>query len=153
LVGTGSREDWNVAHFSKAGRGVVVDLRMGTAGGQGHDLLTGVNVVEATASADILIGDRGLNVLLGGGGPDALVGKGRGDFLVGGAGDDVLNGGRGNDELVGGRGRDMLLGRAGNDTLVERPPEPNLIIGGAGRDTCRGGYRIPPNNERGCETN
>jgi len=152
LVGTGGREDLNVARFGRAAPGVIVDLRKGTAEGQGHDLLDGINLVFGSDSADVVFGDGRLNALLGLGGDDVLVGRGGRDFLEGNDGDDFLDGRRGNDDLAGGAGRDMLLGRAGNDSLLERRPEPNLILGGLGRDNCSGGYRIPPNIERGCET-
>lgn len=152
VTGDRAGQSWNVMRFGRARAGVVADLRAGTATGQGHDLLSGINVVDGTDSADAFFGDAHLNALFGFGSDDVLDGRARRDFLIGGGGDDRVDGGGGNDELTGGAGRDVLFGRAGNDSLLERRPEPNLILGGPGRDNCAGGYRTPPNIERGCET-
>jgi len=152
VAGDRSGQSWNFVQFGRSQNGVVVDLRAGMATGQGHDLLTGISFVVGTDSADFIFGDRFSNLLFGRGGDDVLVGRDRGDGLVGGDGDDLLDGRGGHDELIGGAGRDVLFGRAGNDSLIERRPEPNLILGGPGRDNCAGGYRTPPNIERGCET-
>ena len=143
----------NIADYKAARGGVVVDLWRGTAVGQGHDTLTRINTVSGSKHADILSGDDArYNLMWGRGGDDVLVGRGGSDSLSGGTGDDVVSGGPDNDFLVGGEGRDVLYGRAGHDSLFERRPEPNLILGGAGRDNCAGSYRVPPTIERGCET-
>ncbi len=104
----------------RSGDGVRVDLREGTARGEGKDSLTGFENVMGTKAADTLHGDAGGNKLAGGGGSDDLFGHG---------GDDVLTGGPGNDRLFGQAGLDQLLGRAGRDELN----------GGEGNDVCRGG--------------
>ncbi|HET6560775.1 MAG TPA: calcium-binding protein [Marmoricola sp.] len=151
LEGNG-REAWNLVFFGRTGPGVIVDLREGTADGQGHDELTGIMFVFGSDSPDLMFGDDRINGFSGQGGNDVLVGRGRRDFLEGNVGDDQLDGGRGSDQLAGGLGRDMLLGHAGNDSLTERRPGANLILAGTGRDHCWGNYRVPPNVERSCES-
>lgn len=162
-------EAGNLVWFRAAERGVLVDLRYGTARGQGTDVLTGINAVIGSPhsdimvaakqgdimgarGADVLIGSRGGNHLVGGRGADVLAGHRGDDHLEGGRGDDRVDGGRGSDHLSGGAGWDLLTGRSGNDELLEQHPEPNLLLGGQGTDNCTGGYRVPPNVERSCET-
>ena len=143
----------NIADFRTARAGIVVNLRRGTAVGQGHDILTRINTLRGSEHADVFFGDdERYNLMYGRGGHDVLTGRGGWDTLIGGTGDDVVSGGPDNDYLLGGQGSDVLFGRTGNDHLLERRPEPNLIVGGAGRDNCAGGYRVPPSIERGCET-
>jgi serralysin len=150
---TGTHSGFNVVDLSKADRGVIVSLRRGTAFGQGRDVLRRINFAFGSDHADILVGDEALGGLFGFGGADVLVGKAGRDFLSGGNGADQVDGGTGNDELAGGAGRDLLSGRTGNDQLTERRlPEANLILAGAGKDNCSGGYQTPPNIELGCET-
>jgi Ca2+-binding RTX toxin-like protein len=146
-------EAGNLVWFRRAARGVVVDLRAGTAVGDGHDALSGINAVEGTPYADILLGGPGTEGFLGHAGNDVAIGRGGDDGLSGGPGDDRVDGGPGSDSLDGGHGRDDLLGRRGNDHLFETGGrEPNLILAGPGRDTCRGNYHVPPSIERGCES-
>ena len=150
-VGKAGSNIHNEVDFGGARRGVVVDLRRGTAVGQGSDVMSGVNSAYGSMHADVIRGTGGSNSLHGRKGDDVLVGRGRSDLVEAGKGDDRLEGGPGDDPLFGDAGRDTLSGRAGNDELVEQRPEPNLILAGPGRDRCYGGYRVPPNIERGCE--
>ena len=166
----GAAHAGNIVWFRGARRGVLVDLRAGTARGQGADTLRRINVVLGGSHSDSVFGDVGADDLEGLRGDDVLVGRSGDDFLQGRRGSDRLNGGIGDDFLGGDQGRDALLGRAGNDVvagdrgqdalyggagddelLEKRRPEPNLILAGPGRDSCYGGYRVPPNIERGCE--
>jgi Ca2+-binding RTX toxin-like protein len=63
------------------GSGVEVDLRRGVAtGGQlGTDTLSGIENVDGTDSADVIIGNGGANVLWGREGGDVLTGNGGAD--------------------------------------------------------------------------
>jgi hypothetical protein len=133
-------------------------------------VLRGINYVYGSKHDDVLLGDAHSNQILGNQGNDVIAGRGQEDGLEGGPGDDRIEGGAGHDFVAGGAGRDTLLGRAGpdvmageagrdtlrggvgNDNLIEQKPEVNLIVGGPGRrDRCYGGYKVPPNVERGCE--
>jgi Ca2+-binding RTX toxin-like protein len=99
---------------------VDVDLRDGTATGEGDDSLTAFENVMGSTKADTIHGDDGRNRLAGGSGADQL-------FAHGGA--DVVTGGKGNDRLNGREGPDALFGRAGRDQLD----------GGKAEDSCKGG--------------
>ena len=142
----------SIADFRTAAHGVLVDLHKGTAVGEGHDVLHGINYVYGSRHDDVLLGDAHSNQIGGGGGDDVIAGRGGYDFVDGQSGDDRVGGGAQPDLVVGDAGRDTLRGGGGNDSLVEQKPEANLIVGGPGRrDRCYGGYRVPPNVERGCE--
>jgi Ca2+-binding RTX toxin-like protein len=142
----------SIADFRAAPHGVVVDLHKGTADGDGHDVLHGINYVYGSKHDDVLLGDAHSNQIGGNGGDDVIAGRGGHDFVDGGPGDDRVGGGADPDFVVGDAGRDTLRGGGGNDSLAEQKPEANLIVGGPGRrDRCYGGYKVPPNVERGCE--
>jgi hypothetical protein len=166
----GAHSAGNIVWFRGARRGVLVDLRAGTAQRQGADTLLRINVVLGSSHGDLALGDEGSDEIEGRGGDDVLVGRRARDSLDGGRGSDRLQAGPDNDYLEGGDGRDALFARVGDDVLVgdegsdalrggagadelieKRRPEPNLISAGPGRDICYGGYRVPPNIERGCE--
>ncbi len=69
--------------------GLVVDLRVGTVRGLGHDSVSGIEDVTGTdLRGDTLTGDAGPNVLTGLGGGDTLVGRGGVDTADGGSGSD-----------------------------------------------------------------
>jgi Ca2+-binding RTX toxin-like protein len=137
--------------------GVVVDLRAGTATGQGTKTLVDVESVRGTFNPDELYGDEGHNRLSGEPGPDLLVGRGGQDVLLagfgrisnnrllGGAGSDELHDWLGDDRLVGGRGADLLiakaggndrvLGRGGADVIRARDGFRDIVKGGRGGDS------------------
>ena len=92
---------WHAAH------GIHVDVRAGTATGQGHDRFSGVEDVGGSNHADVIKGSHGINHMDGFGGPDRMYGRGRHDALSGDAGDDVLIGGPGP--------RDYAFGSVGTD--------------------------------------
>ena len=96
--------------FSRALRGVQVDLRAGTVSGQGSDRVAGVEDVRGSEHPDRLAGNRGTNVLFGGPDRDRLAGRAGDDTLVGQDGADTITGGPGTDSCRGGRGRDTLRG-------------------------------------------
>jgi Ca2+-binding RTX toxin-like protein len=96
--------------------GVVVDLRLGTATGQGAKTLVGIEVVFGTRLRDELYGNGARNDLFGNSGGDLLVGRGRADYLSGDWGNDRLFGGRGDDQFEARDGfRDVLSGGRGAD--------------------------------------
>ena len=107
---------------------IHVDLLEGTATGQGHDTLDGIENLIGSQEDDTLLGDDGPNLIDhepfegsgndtidGRGGDDALYAVCCGDILIGGSGDDALYGGFGDDDLDGGEGFDSLDGGDGND--------------------------------------
>jgi T1SS-143 domain-containing protein len=105
LVGNGGT-DW--VSYAAIAAGVLVDLSLGTAVGQGVDSLSGVENVLGSTQNDTIGGDANNNVLDGNDGNDFLAGAGGADTLTGGNGDDTLDGGAGSDSLVGGAGNDWV---------------------------------------------
>jgi len=90
--------------------GLTVDmaapnLNTGEAAG---DVLVGIEEVEGSQFADLLLGDSLANVLLGLAGNDLLSGRGGNDTLWGGDGDDTMWGGAGADRMDGGAGFDTV---------------------------------------------
>jgi Ca2+-binding RTX toxin-like protein len=152
--------------YRDAARGVVVDLRAGTASGEGGDELADIEIVIGSEYDDrIQFGDvtsaarwRGFEARGRGGDDTILAGllsvtvwPGRGDDIVVGGpgndrvepspGDDDIKGGNGDDWLYGGRGIDILRGNAGDDALIgdfDRPYRDSLY-GGRGDDACENG--------------
>lgn len=84
-------------------------------------------------------GGRGSNLAVGGPGKDNL---------EGGPGFDHLVGGPGSDRLEGNGGKDVLRGRGGRDKLIGDAGVPDLLLGGGGRDFCKGD---PRDRVGGCE--
>ena len=149
--------------YRHATRRVVVDLRAGSAMGQGIDAVSDVEIVVASEYDDrIQLGDttsasswRGFEAR-GRGGDDSIfagtlpvtVWPGTGDDVVVGGpgndrvesspGDDDIKGGPGNDWLYGGRGIDILRGNAGDDALIGdiHRPYRDSLYGGHGDDSC-----------------
>src|SRR5262249_9835247 len=114
----------DVAVFNSAS-GVKADLGLGTATGDGNDVLRHIEGLQAGDGNDTLTGDSSDNLLVGGNGNDRLIGAAGDDTLDGGAGDDLLNGGDGTDIAVfddpAGVYANLGLGIAtaeGHDTLV-----------------------------------
>ncbi|HEX6261634.1 MAG TPA: N-acetylmuramoyl-L-alanine amidase [Actinomycetota bacterium] len=121
LVGGGGSD---TARFAGAPGPVVVDLRAGSAIGDGADTLRAIQNVVGGPGKDTLRGDAKANRLLGKGGWDILVGKGGPDLLVGGAGRDDLRGGSGRDTLRAKDGkRDSVDGGGGFDAAHVDPKD------------------------------
>lgn len=105
----------DTASYIDAGQGVRVDLgvttaQTGNAGGEEvGDILTGIEALEGSAYADILLGNAESNDLRGLAGNDSLSGKDGYDRLYGGEGADTLDGGIGVDLLTGGSGADRFV--------------------------------------------
>jgi Ca2+-binding RTX toxin-like protein len=95
VVGGGGTTDLVGFFFSL--NGVVVDLTLGTATGEGTDTLTGIAQVFGSEHDDAITGDANPNTLVGGPGNDTISGA---------VGDDTLDGGDGTDTLDGGVGTD-----------------------------------------------
>lgn len=87
--------DGGTASFLFASQGVIVDLSIGTATGEGQDVVSGVGRVVGSRFADMIIGSDFSDRLEGEEGDDTLQGLGGQDLLVGGPGNDRLEGGDG----------------------------------------------------------
>jgi Ca2+-binding RTX toxin-like protein len=133
--------DFDTVDYSAAASALYIDLRVVTqtfTGGLGTDILVGIENVFGGASADVLIGNTGVNTLYGGAGADALVTVEGDDFAYGGAGDDYIAGREGNDTLYGDDNNDVLDGGAGLDILRGNAGD-DYIIGGSESDVIYGG--------------
>ena len=86
------------AWFNDAPRSMFVDLVHGTARGQGHDELVGIEWAYGSEHDDTLIGTNAPTTFYGGTGNDLLIGHGGDDLLSGDAGTDTAKGGPGDDE-------------------------------------------------------
>ncbi|OYW55128.1 MAG: hypothetical protein B7Y80_10095 [Hyphomicrobium sp. 32-62-53] len=119
------RDGWDVADYSGAASGVVVDLGAsgigsGVASDDGDgasDILLSIEAVDGSDHADDITGDDRDNALYGRAGNDILIGAGGDDYLEGGDGSDQLLGGTGDDELLGGNENDILIGGTGINFL------------------------------------
>ena len=121
--------DW--ADYSNASASETVNLSAGTAsGGDGNDILSGIEAVRGSSYNDILIGDANDNTLDGGDGNDTLVGGDGSDTLTGGLGNDILAGG-------GGKGFDWA-NYADASSSVTVNLATGLASGGSGNDTLSG---------------
>ena len=144
----------DTADYSASAAGVIVDLAVPSASGEGDDTIATYDHdgddEEADATAEIstienvkgsaadvinrltgndednrLEGGAGGDTLIGGDGNDMLIGGAGGDTLMGGDGNDTLEGGAGNDTLEGGNGDDTYLGVTADDTVTEVPDNAN----------------------------
>lgn len=128
----------DVADFSDAPGPVVVDLKAGTAQGEGTDAVSGIENLIGSSYGDTLRGDTRANAIRGGPGDDVIDGRGGDDLLEGGPGDDTIRGGTGRDTIRGGDGADRLVGGAGDDAVFGGLGDDHLA-GGAGNDSLFGG--------------
>ncbi|MEM9619755.1 MAG: choice-of-anchor Q domain-containing protein, partial [Pseudomonadota bacterium] len=122
------RGDERVANGSLDIGAVELEITNGT---NGADNLVGdgfSEIINAFASADIVMAGGGRDTVVGGDGDDNINGQAGADRLLGGSGGDTLVGGVGADTLAGGGGSDSLVGQDGNDQL----------FGGDGNDTLSG---------------
>jgi Ca2+-binding RTX toxin-like protein len=119
----------DTARYWDSAAGVSVSLLAGSGvGGDAQgDTLVGIENINGSFHADLLIGDGGANELSGALGDDTLMGLG---------GDDELYGGSDNDTLDGGTGVDIMGGGTGNDTYWVNDADDEVIeSGGQGIDT------------------
>jgi Ca2+-binding RTX toxin-like protein len=105
----GSGQDW-VGYNDNYTQthGVHVDLRSGTATGDGTDTIVSVANVMGSDYADVIDGNKHANTLYGGGGNDDVAGHQRDDSLQGSVGNDTLYPGTGTDGVYGDDGRDTV---------------------------------------------
>ena len=158
LVG-GAGDD--LVDYSQVTGNLVVDLTLGTATGEGSDMLTQIEDVSAGSGADKITGSAVSNELRGGAGNDSISAGAGNDVLRGGAGNDSMDGGIGEDRVdygsvTGNLVVDLAVGTAsgdGTDTLsliegvtagsgadkLTGSDGDNQLTGGAGNDTLSGG--------------
>jgi Ca2+-binding RTX toxin-like protein len=83
--------DRDTLRYATATRPMLVDLKLGTATGDGPDIFVGIENVFGSRFSDDLRGDGQINRLSGGDrGNDVLRGRGGRDFLFGGIGRDII---------------------------------------------------------------
>jgi len=145
---------FDLASYFFAPSGVQADLAAGTAtGGEGTDMLTGIEDLEGSPFDDTLTGDSGENFFFPGEGNDTVNGGGgttdRVDFFFSlnpvmvdltagtatGEGTDTLTG---IGQVFGSRHDDTITGEANPNTLLGGPGN-DTISGAAGDDTLDGG--------------
>jgi len=82
----------DTATYNFAGSGVTASLYagQGTAGEAAGDTYVGIENLQGSRYADLLVGDLNVNTLWGGLGNDRLNGAAGNDVMVGGAGDDTF---------------------------------------------------------------
>jgi len=102
--------DVDVISYSGSSAGVSVNLTTGAGlGGDAQgDVISNVEIVEASEFNDTLTGNTGINQLFGFGGDDLLYGGDADDRLFGGEGNDTLEAGAGADSLDGDNGIDAV---------------------------------------------
>jgi len=84
----------DLADYGASASGVAVDLSSASAqsgGDAAGDVLSNIENVAGSGSADTLTGTSGDNTILGNGGDDVLKGAGGADSLVGGSGNDTAS--------------------------------------------------------------
>ncbi len=162
---TPSQQD--IADYSDAAAGIVVNLALGVAtndGDGGQDTLIGIERLRGSAFDDVLIGDDGVNQFIGGGGNDVLDGGGGVDTVDysgttagvvadlaagvatddGDGGQDILTdietliGSQFDDDLTGSETDNSFFGRAGDDILLGHGGNDRLF-GSIGDDFLVGG--------------
>ncbi|MEX1147437.1 MAG: cadherin domain-containing protein, partial [Sphingomonadales bacterium] len=97
-----------------------------------------IDVINGTASPDVLVGAQGIDHIYGVAGDDVLEGRDGDDLIDGGDGHDTLRGEQGDDTLHGGSGDDGLSGGDGHDTLHGGDND-DALYGDGGNDELYGG--------------
>ena len=139
LLGGGG---FDAADYTLSTSGVDVNLRNGTAAGEGRDRLAGIEDAWGSTHPDKLIGNSSANHLYGWDGADVIDGRGGDDLLVPGVGDDVVEGRGGADYA------DYFYGKL-SDFLATNPVNVNLAAGvatGSGTDSLSGIENISGTN-------
>lgn len=77
-----------------------------------------VDVIDALAGNDVVLGGKGNDILKGGAGSDEIQGAEDDDRIYGGVGDDLIFGDAGDDVIFGDEGDDQLNGGIGSDVFV-----------------------------------
>ncbi|WP_298241353.1 VCBS domain-containing protein [uncultured Bradyrhizobium sp.] len=91
-----------VSYSQASGGGVSVDLSTGiVSGAAGADVITGgVNSVQGSNQADLLVGGSNNEFFFGGGAGDTINAGGGNDGITGQGGDDTIDGGAGTDMAI-----------------------------------------------------
>ncbi len=92
----------DVVVFTTSRVGVIVDLEIGSATGEGTDSLIGIEDIWGSYADDRLTGSAVANSIFGLRGVDRIAGADGDDMLHGGPGDDALDGGPGTDSCQAG---------------------------------------------------
>jgi Ca2+-binding RTX toxin-like protein len=132
----------DVFSWSGSARGVRIDLRTGTARGEGADTFAGGtftvvgssygDVVEGTDRRDEIETGPGPDVVRARGGDDSITVDGR--LRGSGRNADTVWGGDGDDWITSTHGRDHLSGGAGDDGIESSGASNDVIDGGSGDD-------------------
>ena len=88
----------------------------------------GNDVINGSATPEVLYGKEGDDTISGLAGNDKLFGDAGNDNLYGNEGDDTLDGREGNDVLEGGKGNDILSGGGGIDTYIYNKGDGSDVI-------------------------
>jgi Ca2+-binding RTX toxin-like protein len=101
--GEGSKFKGDQAEYWQSSKRITVDLQRGTAtGGEGRDVLRGLEALVGSNHDDVLRGSKGPDIIFGQLGDDDIYGREGADRLYGGGHDDLLIGGPGYDRVYGG---------------------------------------------------
>jgi Ca2+-binding RTX toxin-like protein len=111
--------------FGASPNGVVVDMSLGFASGEGDDSIAGIEIVRGSPFNDQITGGK------------TGLGSGINFYITGRAGNDILTGSDSNDYLKGGNGNDKMRGLEGGDTLVGGKGKKDKAWGGPGTDVCK----------------
>lgn len=151
-MGKGRSAHRDVISFANAKNGVRVDLRRGTARGEGKDTLAaGLLHILGSHAADTVKAGRASLMTSTGAGNDTIIGSRRADLLnpdgrsttingvrrdphIGSGGADTVRGRGGNDDILSIRGRDRLFGGTGNDQVTSFSGQIEVASAGSGRD-------------------
>ena len=128
--------------WDRSAHGVRIDLRTGTARGDGRDTFTGGTIaVIATSHGDVIEGSGRADRIEAGAGPDVVRARGGNDIVRadgttrGRAGDaDHVWGGDGDDDLAGWHGKDHIYAGAGDDEVSGGGFTNDVLFGGDGND-------------------
>ncbi|MEO3414730.1 matrixin family metalloprotease [Roseovarius sp. CAU 1744] len=142
-------EGFDTADYRSSAKGIVLDMLQpaGTGGDATGDVLSNIEKIIGSKSADTILADdndnrivslHGWDLVDGRGGDDFISGFNGNDTLRGGTGDDTLHGEAGNDLLEGGADNDVIIGARGNDTL-EGGDGDDVVRGGGNNDVIEGG--------------
>jgi len=160
LIGGGDAEG-DVITFHRSPAAVTVDLRAGTATGDGADTIS-LQPWTVTGSPydDVIVGSDHDDSLAGMEGNDVVRGMEGDDVLWDGAdaekccyfdeetaASDVLEGGSGNDHLIASAGIDRLVGGPGRDSLEDFDDGADVLLGGGQRDCIGFALTMAPGQE------
>ena len=94
------------------------DTLVGSDSNNSISALDGNDTVYARAGNDTLTGGRGRDTIYGQAGDDSIDGGSHSDKIYGGSGNDTILGSDSNDVIFGGSGVDIIYGGSGSDTIT-----------------------------------